>query len=136
MCIGYNVVALMAEINSFFLHSRKLLHMLKFKFENRFYLTICIVNLLTFASCRGWSLWTLSVAMFTESQYSQVPRVYWWCLAASILIMNLINPVLFWRLLKNDILRNIKHWTKGGNSTKTLMNGNNNQNTDIKSKSS
>ncbi|KAH3887339.1 TLC domain-containing protein 2-like [Dreissena polymorpha] len=50
MCIGYNVVALMAEINSFFLHSRKLLHMLKFEFTNNFYRAVCYVNLLTFSS--------------------------------------------------------------------------------------
>lgn len=128
MCIGYNVVALMAEINSFFLHSRKLLHMLHFEFDNKFYRGVCIVNLLTFFFCRGWSLCRISYGMFTEN--SRVPVFYFRCLTGSIFVMNMINPVLFWRLLKNDILRN---WFSKPSKKLSHINGNNNQNTHIKS---
>ncbi|KAL4224010.1 TLC domain-containing protein 1 [Mactra antiquata] len=132
MCIAYNVIALMAEINSFFLHSRKLLHMLKFKFENQFYLSVCLVNLISFLLCRGLSLYKISYGMFTD--YDNVPVVYFRCLSLSIFVMNVINPVLFWRLFKNDILRNTI-WKRKDHSSKTVLNGNNNQNAHLKSKS-
>lgn len=130
MCIGYNVVALMAEINSFFLHSRKLLHMLNYEFDNKFYRGVCIVNLLTFFFCRGWSLARISYGMLTENH--RVPPFYFSCLTASIFVMNMINPVLFWRLLRNDVLRN---WGKSSapKAEKPLANGNNNRSTHIKS---
>lgn len=130
MCIGYNVVALMAEINSFFLHSRKLLHMLNYEFDNKFYRAVCIVNLLTFFFCRGWSLVRISYGMLTENH--RVPSFYFSCLTASIFVMNMINPVLFWRLLRNDVLRN---WGKSSapKGEKPLANGNNNRSTHIKS---
>lgn len=127
MCIGYNVLALMAEINSFFLHSRKLLHMLNFDFDNKFYRAVCIVNLLTFFFCRGWSLCKISYGMATE--YHRVPVFYFRCLTVSIFVMNMISPVLFWRLFKNDILRNLLASPK---KSKHMVNGNNNKNTHIK----
>lgn len=132
MCIGYNVLALMAEINSFFLHSRKLMHMLHFDFANLFYRCVCMVNLVTFFFCRGWSLWMISYGMYTKSHL--VPPIYFRFLCASIFVMNSINPVLFWRLFYNDVLRNL---TKGKKSSVKLasmkpeMSGNNN--THIKS---
>ena len=121
MCIGYNVIALMAEINSFFLHSRKLLHMLNYEFDNRFYKTVCIVNLLTFFVCRGFSLVRISYGMLMENHL--VPVIYFRCLCASIFVMNVINPILFWRLFKNDVLRNMVY----KKPAEPLVNGNNNQ---------
>jgi len=105
MCIGYNVVALMAEINSFWLHSRKLLHMLKFDFTDTFYRAVCMINLVTFFFCRGWSLMKITVGMYYNKDL--VPPTYYYCLCASMFVINSICPVLFWRLFKNDVLRNI-----------------------------
>lgn len=129
MCIGYNVVALLAEVNSFFLHSRKLLHMLKFEFDNTFYRIVCMFNLVTFLICRGWSLWRITYGIVMESH--TVPKVYLNCLCVSMFVMNSINPILFWRLLKNDVLRNVPK--EKTSSKKPLVNGNNNHNAHIKS---
>ncbi|XP_060551658.1 TLC domain-containing protein 2-like isoform X1 [Ruditapes philippinarum] len=128
MCIGYNVVAIMAEINSFFLHSRKLLHLLQYKFDNKFYRLVCMLNLVTFFVCRGWSLCRISYGMYTESH--RVPPVYFRFLCFSIFVMNSINPVLFWRLLRNDVLRRPSTPKK---SKQPVINGNNNQNAHLKS---
>ncbi|KAL3856345.1 hypothetical protein ACJMK2_011114 [Sinanodonta woodiana] len=117
MCIGYNVVALLAEVNSFFLHSRKLLQMMNVGFNHWFYKLVALLNLVTFAFCRGWSLSRITFGMWIEG--FRVPTVYFRTLMGSMFIMNGINPVLFWRLLKSDFLRSLE-------KKKLKVNGNNN----------
>ncbi|KAL5016733.1 hypothetical protein ScPMuIL_006322 [Solemya velum] len=53
ICIGYNVVSLLAEVNSFFLHSRKLLQMNGVHFHHWLYRLVVWLNLGTFLFCRG-----------------------------------------------------------------------------------
>lgn len=121
ICIGYNVVSLLAEVNSFFLHSRKLLQMNRVNFHHWLYRTVVWLNLGTFLFCRGWSVGRINYGMFVESQ--RVPDFYFGCLCFSMTFMTILNPILFWRLFKNDVLRyySIK--------TKPKINGNNNINT-------
>ncbi|XP_062591701.1 TLC domain-containing protein 2-like [Saccostrea cucullata] len=102
-CIGYNCVALMAEINSFFLHSRKLLQMWKIGFDHWFYKLVTYLNLFTFVSCRGFSICRIFYGMYIEP--SRVPFFFYCCLSLSMFVMSVINVVLFWRLFKSDILK-------------------------------
>ena len=102
-CIGYNTLALMAEVNSFFLHSRKLLQMCKVSFDSVLYKVVIYSNLITFAGCRGWSVSKILYGMTFE--YSRVSPVYYYTLCVSMFIMTGINIILFWRLVRSDILR-------------------------------
>lgn len=104
-CIGYNVVALLAEVNSFFLHTRKLLQMHNFSFTHWGYRLNAVLNIVTFAVCRGYGLGRITYGMVSESDRSRVPPVYFGALCFSMFIMNFLNPILFCILLKNDFLR-------------------------------
>lgn len=115
-CIGYNCVALMAEINSFFLHSRKLLQMSQIGFDHWFYKIVTYLNLLSFVSCRGFSVCRIFYGMYTEA--NRVPLLFYCCLSLSMLVMAVINVVLFWRLFRSDILKPQKQQIK--------LNGNHN----------
>lgn len=107
ICIGYIVLALMAEINSFFLHSRKLLQMMQIDYNSMLYKVVCILNITTFAVFRGYSNIRIEFGMITE--YYRVPSYYFRCLIFSMTSMTMINVFLFWRLLKSDFLRK---WSK------------------------
>ncbi|KAJ8313088.1 hypothetical protein KUTeg_010461, partial [Tegillarca granosa] len=122
MCIGYNCLALMAEINSFFLHSRKLLQMNNFSFDHWFYKIITLLNLFTFSTCRGFSISRIIYGMLTESH--RVGFIYLVTLSMSMFVMTVINLVLFWRLLKSDLLRGSKPKVK----LEDKANGNHNYN--------
>lgn len=122
MCIAFNVIALMAEINSFFLHSRKLLQMVRFSYDHWLYKTVIYLNLLTFLVCRGYSCGRITLSMIFLGY--MVPRGYLICLSLAMFVMNGINPVLFWRLFRNDVLRNWKQ--KNVEDKEMLQNGNNN----------
>ncbi|XP_052800327.1 TLC domain-containing protein 2-like [Mya arenaria] len=129
MCIGYNILALMAEINSFWLHSRKLMQMMQYKFDNKFYMSVCIVNLVSFFFCRTLPLARIMYGMVID--HHQVPMAYYICLSASMFIMNGISPVLFWRLFRNDILRNLQR-SRAAKQT-AMTNGHKEENSHIKS---
>ena len=122
MVIPFNCLAISVEVNSIFLHARKLMHMLQYKFDNPFYRSVCGLNLLTFVVFRGFSLTRIAIALATE--YDQVPWLYYQFLLTAMFITNAINIVLFWRLFKNDVLRNIKGKEDG--RTKASFQTNNN----------
>ncbi|TPP57877.1 TLC domain-containing protein 2, partial [Fasciola gigantica] len=111
--IAYTVVALLAEVNSIFLHTRKLMQMHKVPFTTSVYRFNAVLNLLTFAGCRGFALFRITYGMYTEP-YRMSP-FYFALLCASMLIMNLLNPVLFCILLRNDFLRSTKPSTESKN---------------------
>ncbi|XP_064648656.1 TLC domain-containing protein 2-like [Lineus longissimus] len=104
-CIGYNVYALMAEVNSFFLHTRKLLQMCHVRFDHWSYKINAVLNIVTFVVFRGLSLGTITMGMITPGERYRVSTIYWYTLCGSMFVMWGINPILFWRLLKNDFLR-------------------------------
>ena len=127
ICISYNMVALLAEVNSFFLHSRKLLQMVQIRFEHWFYKFVAFLNLVSFVVFRGLSLGGITYGMFVW--YTRVPRWYYGSICGSMIVMNVMNPILFWRLLKSDFMR--------GNSPKVaqngqMVNGNNNVKNHVK----
>ncbi len=102
-CIAYNVVALLAEVNSIFLHSRKLMQISQFPFDHWLYRINVHINLATFVFCRFFSIGTIIHGMFYY--HHRVGTMYFICLSFAILVMTVINLILFWRLLKNDIIR-------------------------------
>lgn len=105
--LGYTIVALWAEINSFFLHTRKLLQIYKVNTTSNLYTLNTFLNFLTFAVCRFGSCLYLLYGLVVD--YHRVTRAYFIFLFAMLFVMSGINPVLFWRLCKSDLL---KHRTK------------------------
>jgi hypothetical protein len=108
--IGYTVFALLVEVNSIFLHARKLMQMAKVDFDHWFYRLNNIFNILTFTFCRFGALVIITYGMSTTYERRRILTLhgslgYYIMLMASMITMWVINPILFWRLLKNDFLR-------------------------------
>lgn len=120
-CIGYNVVALAAECNTFFLHTRKLMQMHRVGFDHWAYRLNAAINLLSFIIFRGGCLSAITYGVvFYGHRITLFNR---WVLGISMFIMNGINPVLFWRLLKNDFLRaDYKYKRLAQNGNNNLVN--------------
>ena len=72
-------------------------------FNNWFYRLTTIINLVTFVIFRGYALGKITYNMFIEG--TRISVVYFYTLSGSMFVMNVINPILFWRLFKNDVLR-------------------------------
>ncbi|XP_076472995.1 TLC domain-containing protein 2-like [Babylonia areolata] len=144
--VGFNVVALLVEVNSFFLHQRKLLQMLGVPYDSRLYRVTVFLNLSTFVVFRGlplaailWGMWAL---------YHQVAFYYYICLTGSMFVMVVMNPILFVRLLRSDYLRDPSSSSSRRHNQKKalpircdklgvngiLVNGNNNNNNNNNSK--
>lgn len=105
--VPYTIIALMVEVNSIFLHGRKLMQFNKWPFDHMMYKLIIFLNLVTFVIFRVGGIVAIGVAMFVEWQ--RMTTTYCVFLIVTMFIMYAINPILFWRLFKNDVLRNIRH---------------------------
>ena len=125
--LGFNIIALLVEVNSFFLHQRKLLQMLGTPYTSRFYRITVHLNIITFAVFRSIPLVAIMWAM--SQWYNLVTRVYFLCLTAAMFVMIVMNPILFMRLLRSDYLRGRSSPRQGQESrsgVKVAVNGNNN----------
>lgn len=102
-CIAYNVIALLAEVNSAFLHARKLLHMSGYKYTGWLYRITATGNLITFIPCRfGGLAWII----YGMTQWShRVGRIYLYLLGVAVVVLWLTNVILYWRLICSDLLR-------------------------------
>lgn len=109
-CIAYTVVALLVEVNTIFLHTRKLMQLTGVSFSHPVYKFNAAVNLVTFAGFRGYSLARITWGMYSEPE--TISTFFYYMLVASMLIMNLLNPILFYILLRNDFLRSWSHPAK------------------------
>ncbi|KAH9525450.1 TLC domain-containing protein 2 [Bulinus truncatus] len=101
--IGFNIIALSVEVNSFFLHWRKLLQMVKTPYDSPKYVTIKYLNLGTFVVFRGVPLSMITYCCFIWR--NKVSTMYYIGICMSIFVMDVLNVILFWRLLKSDVLR-------------------------------
>ncbi|XP_005102191.1 TLC domain-containing protein 2 [Aplysia californica] len=101
--IGFNVVAIAVEINSLFLHWRKLLQMVQTPYQSRHYLLIKYLNLLSFIVFRFGVLALITSSIFVWSH--KVTTHYLVLISLSMLFMDVLNAILFWRLFKSDVLR-------------------------------
>jgi TLC domain len=105
-CVAYTAVALLAEVNTIFLHARKLLQMLLVPFDSWVYRANSAANITTFVCCRFVCLaWiTYGIIMYREI----IGPRYYLAISTSTFMMSIINVVLFWRLLCSDYLRTHK----------------------------
>ena len=108
--IGYNTVALITEIHTIFLHSRKLLQLSKVGYDTTIYKVIKYVNLGTFFPCRAWADYIMASGMVLD--FNRAPPKYFKVLCVAKVYMTILNLVLLWQLVSSDVLRNMKWWRK------------------------
>ncbi|XP_041347991.1 TLC domain-containing protein 2-like [Gigantopelta aegis] len=104
-CIPYSLIALLTEVNTVFLHCRKLYQMSRCDLDHWTYRLLVTVNIVTFAVFRGIALGWITYGLTDGEQNVRISVVYYRCLWMSMMIMNVINPIFFWKLLKSDFLR-------------------------------
>lgn len=106
--IGYTIVALFVEVNSIFLHARKLIQMDgRIGFQHPVYRTVAVVNFATFVVCRF--VFSLSVITYGLVAYpSMMSTYYYWSLTMTMVLTWIVNVMLFWRLLKSDVMRGLR----------------------------
>jgi len=102
--MGWTCIALSAEINSFFLHSRKLCQLHKITSLSATYRLVILFNFASFVIFRFGSSVVIVWGMITPYDYNQVSVSYWLGLLACEWVMNGINPILFIRLIRSDLL--------------------------------
>nr|KAG5704640.1 hypothetical protein BaRGS_025282 [Batillaria attramentaria] len=101
--VAFSVLALIVEINSVFLHFRKLLQMVQLPFSHWLYRTTVALNLVTFVFFRGAAMVLIWAGLLYSRHKFSV--VYFVALGLVMVFMIVLNPVLFWRLLRSDVLR-------------------------------
>lgn len=102
-CIGYQIVSFIAEVNSIFLHARKLLQMSQVSWTGGLYRAVSLVNFITFAFCRSMPFFVIVNGMYTEG--FRISTFNFVMLSITMALWAVLNPILFWRLLKSDVLR-------------------------------
>ena len=113
--VGYATVGLMTEVNSVFLHARKLMQLQKWPFDHSLYRSVIVLNFLTFIIFRIVGLFIVLLALLIETRVTWPLFTHMWVV---MILMFIINFILLWRLVKNDCLRS---WRK---KSKVEMNGN------------
>lgn len=103
--IPYAIIGLMVEVNSIFLHGRKLMQFEQWPFDHWLYKLVVGLNLFTMVRYRIWGIVLIGVGVYTE--WYRLTLTYQVFIIITMFVMYVINPILFWRLLKNDVLR---HW--------------------------
>lgn len=101
--IPYNIVALMVEVNSIFLHGRKLMQLQKWSFNHWQYKLVVGFNLLTFVLYRMYAV--LHIAIDLPIRWNALTVTYQVFMTATMIVLSIINCILLWRIFKNDVLR-------------------------------
>ena len=124
---GYAIVGLMTEVNSIFLHARKVMQLNHWPSEHWPYRSVISLSFATFLSFCFYGVLACMVGLVTHRKRATVTflSVMWVIIA----LMLIINPNLLWRLIKDDILRPQK-------KLKVELNGNNNTLADQQTKKS
>ena len=136
--IGFSLIAMTVEVNSIFLHWRKLYQMTQVPFSSLKYAIVKYLNLVSFAMFRLFPLAYITYTLFT--MYHRVSVVYYILIFITMVCMDLLNTILFWRLVKSDVLRgwasrqgtSARHSSRNGSrksstaACNTSSNGNNN----------
>ena len=105
--VSYTAFTLIAEINSIFLHSRKLMQFAGISFKSMTYRINCAINLWTFVIFRMTSLASICYGMHVW--YARTGLYFYTCLVLSMFVMVPINIILLWRLACSDIFRSRFH---------------------------
>lgn len=116
-CLAFNVIALLAEVNSIFLHARKLLQMAGVPYDRLVYRANSAMNLFTFVFCRFLCLTWIVYGMWIW--HARVSSVYLAILGATMFILWVTNAILFWRLLCSDLLRGRRQKQRASSDPKT-----------------
>ncbi|XP_041354868.1 TLC domain-containing protein 2-like [Gigantopelta aegis] len=103
LCLPYTIVGLLAEVNSVFLHLRKLLQMANM-WTSREYAFIVMLNLFTFVVFRGWAIWWSGYTVLFDL-YGKVPLPSYVFVCLTTVAIDLVNIKFFWKILKNDYLK-------------------------------
>lgn len=99
--------ALLAEVNSIFLHGRKLFHLFHIPRENFLVRLDMTINIITFFFCRLCML--LFVTIFVYRDRDRVGNSYYLFVTLILIpVMWIINPILFYRVLNTDFLKRYK----------------------------
>ena len=101
--IGFSLIAMTVEVNSIFLHWRKLCQMTQVPFNSLKYLVLKYLNLISFVMFRLIPLAYITYTLFT--MYHRVSVIYYLLIFITMACMDLLNTILFWRLVKSDVLR-------------------------------
>lgn len=101
--VGYTVVALFMEFNSVFLHARKLLKFYGYTNEELITRVNKLLNMLTFVFFRFGVLIFIYVSMYIDRSRISIPYALF--LFVCVFLMNIINVVLFKRLMITDYIR-------------------------------
>ncbi len=99
--------ALIAEINSIFLHARKFFHLYNIPRENVFVRLTMFLNILTFLICRICMLFFITIFVYRD-HYRIGYYYYIFVMYVGIPVMWIMNPVLFYRILYTDFLKRRK----------------------------
>jgi hypothetical protein len=99
--------ALLAEVNSIFLHARKLFHLFHIPRENFYVRLDMILNILTFFLCRLCMLFFVTLFVYRD-RYRVGDAYYSFVMYVLIPVMWIINPILFYRVLYTDFLKRHK----------------------------
>lgn len=102
-CIGYTIVALIVELNSIFLHLRKLMRIAKVDQKHQVYRMNAVINLLTVVTCRFVALGWISYGIFLS--YNDFSSLYLCLLISSIGVMWIIYIMAFYHLMVTDFLK-------------------------------
>jgi hypothetical protein len=125
--IGYGLYALSLEINSVFLHARRLLRWYSPISSSTYYkkilkLFIAIANYITFILFRfgvvSIGLWKLYI------QRNRLDPIIWYFTVMCTSAIGILNIVLFYRLIKNQISRKSKTKYNKSNEDNVLMTDN------------
>ncbi|OUC49807.1 hypothetical protein D917_05050 [Trichinella nativa] len=116
--VGYCIVAMMVEVNTAFLHARKLMQMGGFSREQLCVRINIACNLATFCTFRFFPLTMLTLAIFTEK--NRLPSWFWIYYSISIAVLNVINVILFYRLIRTDVLSVGRYKQKSSNKKDEL----------------
>uniref|UniRef100_A0A5S6QQF9 TLC domain-containing protein n=1 Tax=Trichuris muris TaxID=70415 RepID=A0A5S6QQF9_TRIMR len=100
--VGYAVVGLLIEVNTIFLHARKLLQMSGYRRNDSQVIFVVFPNFLTFLFFRFLPLSIVTSAIFMER--SRLPFSIWLLCSSSMILLFAINTVLFCRLIRADLL--------------------------------
>ena len=101
--IGFNILALYLEVNSIFLHWRKLLQMDRVPFSSRKYIAIKHLNIMSVVLFRFPATFLITWAAYAF--HDRVPQFLATLVFIACPFMHILNSVVLYRLVKSDLLR-------------------------------
>ncbi len=99
--------SLLAEVNSIFLHGRKIFNLFHIPRENVFVRLNMVINIVTFFLCRLCMLFFVTIFVYHD-RYRVGDFFYAFVTCILIPVMWIINPILFYRVLYIDFLKRYK----------------------------